>query len=410
MDGVGIDVTSVGRVTGLLERAPRFADRVYTPDERRDCGGRRQRWASRWAAKEAVRKLFGSAGLRIPAYRAVEVVRRPGGAPSLRVDGVDSDLQLSLSDEGDLVVAVVIGNPSGAHLDVPAEMRLPERPDTAHKGTFGNVVVVGGALGYSGAPVMSASAAARAGAGRVSVCVPEPIYTAVAAHTLEVMAHPLPSVDGGIAESALETLRDKQFDAADALVIGPGLGRAAETERLLLALLAELPTPAVVDADGLNIAAAHGFDWTRCHQPVVLTPHPAEMGRLCSLSTQDVQKQRTQLAARYAREQRVVVTLKGSETVIAAPDGRLHVSAAKVVALASAGSGDVLSGVIAALLAAGLDGYDASVAAVAVHAEAGLALQRREGRAGVLSSDLLAELPRAQERLRRVIERRAATG
>ena len=298
---------------------------------------------------------------------------------------------------------------SASFAEVPIELVLPDRPEDAHKGTFGTVVVVGGAVGFSGAPLMSATAAARGGAGKVRVCVPEPIYSAVAAQTLEVMAHPLPSADGGLAPEALGVLRDRHLGDATAVVVGPGIGRAAGTESLVIELLSELPAPAVIDADGLNIAAARRFDWRQCRRPVVLTPHPAEMGRLLAMPTAEVQSRRRELALEFAAGSGAVVVLKGSDTVVAHPDGRVHVSRIRVVALATAGSGDVLSGLLAAFLAQGLEPFDAALAAVFVHAEAALAVQARVGRSGALPRDLLEELPLAQERTRRVMEGRRTT-
>ena len=405
--GIGVDIASAQRVGALLHRRPGFAARNFTAGERADCEGHPQRWASRWAAKEAVRKLHGGAGLPLPGFAEIEVVPGPGGAPAVRLRGAPSDLRLSLSHEGDLAVAVVTGAAAPATFaEPPPGMVLAARPDDAHKGTFGTVVVVGGAVGFSGAPLMSATAAARGGAGLSRVCVPESVYLAVAAQTMEVMAHPLPAADGGIGLDALEPLRERHLADADAVVLGPGTGRAPATEALVLALLPALPAPAVVDADALNIAAAHGFEWRGCAQPLVLTPHPAEMGRLTGLATAAVQARRHELAGEYAARHGVVVVLKGSETVVAAPDGRTSVSTVRTVALATGGSGDVLSGLVAALLAQGLDAFDAAVAGVFIHGEAGLALEHRVGRAGTLPRDLLEELPRAQERARRVLEAR----
>jgi ADP-dependent NAD(P)H-hydrate dehydratase / NAD(P)H-hydrate epimerase len=405
--GAGIDVASVARVTALLARRPQTAARVYTDSERRDCEGHPQRWATRWAAKEAVRKLCGAAGLPLPAFREIEVVPGTGGAPSVRLRGLPSALQLSLSHEGDLAIAMVTGVPAAAtYAEVPAAVRLADRPEDAHKGTFGTVAVVGGAVGFSGAPLMSALAAARGGAGKVRLCVPRAIYAAVAAQTLEVMAHPLPDADGGLAPEALAPLHDQLLADATAIVVGPGLGRAAGTERFLVDLLPALRAPTVVDADGLNIASTRRFDWRSCTQPLVLTPHPAEMGRLCGMGTAEVQSRRRQVALELAASSGAVIVLKGSDTVVAAPDGSVHVSDLRVVALATGGSGDVLSGLLAAFLAQGLGAFDAAVAAVFVHAEAALSVQARRGRAGALPRDLLDELPAAQERTRRVLDHR----
>jgi NAD(P)H-hydrate epimerase len=220
------------------------------------------------------------------------------------------------------------------------------------------------------------------------------------------MAHPLgePGASGLDAAGVVE-LRQVHLPVASAAVIGPGLGRAPATEAALLDLLATLTVPAVVDADGLNIAAAAGFDWRSCAAPLVLTPHPAEMARLAGLSTAEVQADRAGLAARFAAEHGVTLVLKGAETVVAAPDGRIHVDRHQTVALATGGTGDVLSGVCGAMLAAGLDGFDAAVAAVTIHAEAGCLVEAERGRAGALAGDVIEMLPAAQERLRRALER-----
>jgi NAD(P)H-hydrate epimerase len=224
------------------------------------------------------------------------------------------------------------------------------------------------------------------------------------------MAHPLP--DGGrgmVTAESLDALRRDHLPHASALVVGPGLGQAAETAAAVTELLQALPCPAVVDADGLNIAARARLRWRAAAHPLVLTPHPAEMGRLAGVGTAEVQRDRSGMASGYAREQGVVVVLKGARTVVAAPDGRLHVDAHPgVVALATGGTGDVLAGLIGALLAAGLDGFDAAVAGVTIHAEAGVTVQAERGRAGGLAGDLLDALPAAQERVRRAWEARRA--
>jgi ADP-dependent NAD(P)H-hydrate dehydratase / NAD(P)H-hydrate epimerase len=231
----------------------------------------------------------------------------------------------------------------------------------------------------------------------------------LAGRCVEVMAHPLP--DGGrgaFGDESLAALRSEHMPRASAMVIGPGLGQREETQRAVAELLQSLTCPAVVDADGLNIAALRGVDWKRSGRPLVLTPHPAEMGRLAGMETRAVQSDREGTARRYAQQHGAVVVLKGARTVVASPDGRLHVDAhAGIVALASGGTGDVLAGLVGAFLAAGQDAHDAAVAAVTVHAEAGAAVQRERGRAGALAGDLLDALPAAQERVRRAIERRA---
>jgi NAD(P)H-hydrate epimerase len=293
-------------------------------------------------------------------------------------------------------------------LPPPEGLRLPARPAAAHKGTFGTVVVIAGAVGTAGAAVLAGRGAARAGAGLVRVCVPDGVFPTVATLCLELMAHPLgESGTSWLDAAGVAALRQTHLPVADAAVIGPGLGRAPATQAALLELLTSLTVPTVVDADALNLAAAARFDWRSCPAPLVLTPHPAEMARLAGLSTAEVQADRAGLAAGFAAEHGVTLVLKGAETVVAAPDGRLHVDRHQTVALATGGTGDVLSGVCGAMLAAGLDGFDAAVAAVTIHAEAGCLVEAERGRAGAVAGDVVEMLPAAQERLRRALERRA---
>jgi hydroxyethylthiazole kinase-like uncharacterized protein yjeF len=404
---VGVDVTVVDRIAAALRRHPRFAQRIYTDSEQRYAAAKPERWASRWAAKEAVKKLYGSMGERIPTYRNIEVVRRRGGAPQVHVRGEPTDIALSLTHDGGLAIAVAVNRVGGrrrALPDAPQGLVLAARPDDANKGTFGRVVVVAGSKDFTGAPRLAAMGAARGGAGLVEVCVPESIHAIVAAGCLEVMPTPLPDAGTGVLHpDALPTIRERLKGAA-ALVIGPGLGRNPETVSALLELLVGLPCRAVVDADALNIVAASGFDWMRCEESIVITPHPAEMARLAGTDTNAVQADRLAIAEGYAKRYRVVVVLKGAETVVAASGEPTHIDRHHIVALATGGTGDVLAGLIGSLLAQGLSARSAAVAGVSIHAQAGLMVQARRGRAGALASDLLDTLPAAQELLRQALE------
>ena len=404
---VGVDVTVVDRIAAALRRHPRFAQRVYTAGEQRYAAAKPERWASRWAAKEAVKKLYGSLGEAMPAYRDIEVVRRRGGPPQVHVRGEPTDIALSLTHDGGLAIAVAVSRGQRRRHplpDVPDGLRLADRPDDGHKGTFGRVVVVAGSTGYTGAPRLAAMGAARGGAGLVEVCVPASIHPIVAAGCLEIMPTALPDGGTGTLRPEGSALVRERAAAADALVIGPGLGRSPDTVAALLDLLAALPCPAVVDADALNIAAASGFDWRACPSPVVVTPHPAEMARLAGTDTAAVQADRIGTAERFSRQHGVVVVLKGAETVVAAPGQATHIDRHRVVALATGGTGDVLAGLIGSMLAQGLAPGDAAVAGVTIHAQAGLMVQGRRGRAGGLASDVVDALPAAQELLRQALE------
>ncbi len=404
---VGVDVTVVDRIAAALARHPRFAQRIYTDGEQRYAAAKPERWASRWAAKEAVKKVYGSMGERMPAYRDIEVVRRRGGPPQVHVRGEPTDIALSLTHDGGLAIAVAVNRVGGRRHSLPEApegLVLAERPDDANKGTFGRVVVIAGSKHFTGAPRLAAMGAARGGAGLVEVCVPEAIHPIVAVGCLEVMPTPLPDAGTGVLHpDALPIIR-QHLKGADAMVIGPGLGREPETVNALLDLLVGLPCRTVVDADALNIVAASGFDWRRCEESVIITPHPAEMARLAGTDTKAVQADRLGIAEGYANRYGVVVVLKGAETVVAASGQPTHIDRHHIVALATGGTGDVLAGLIGSLLAQGLPAHDAAIAGVTIHAEAGLVVQARRGRAGALASDLIEALPGAQERLRQALE------
>jgi hydroxyethylthiazole kinase-like uncharacterized protein yjeF len=403
---VGVDVTVVDRIASLLERNPRFAQRIYTAGEQRISAGKPERWASRWAAKEAVRKLCSSSGEAMPAYRDIEVVRRRGAPPRVHIRGEETPIALSLTHDGGLAIAVAVSR-APRHLPAltaPDGLVLANRPEDGHKGTFGRVVVIAGSKGFTGAPRLAAMGAARGGAGLVEVCIPEAIHPIVAAGSLEVMPTPLPDAGTGTLHPDAVGIVRERLRGADALVIGPGLGRAPDTVSALLELLVGLPCPAVVDADALNIVATSGFDWKRSGQTIVVTPHPAEMGRLAGMDTDAVQADRLGTAEHYAQEHGVVVVLKGAETVVAASGFPTHVDRHRVVALATGGTGDVLAGLIGSMLAQGLAPRDAAVAGVTIHAQAGLMVQARRGRAGAIASDVFEFLPAAQELLRKALE------
>jgi hydroxyethylthiazole kinase-like uncharacterized protein yjeF len=411
---VGVDIASVERVRGLLQRHPQLAQRCFTDAEQRDCDGHAERWATRWAAKEAVRKLYGLLGRSpLPAFHDIEIDRAANGAPHVRVKGDGTPIAVSLSHDSGMAAAVALlagAAQRGSILDSPpalappAGLRLPARPGDGHKGTFGTVCVVAGSHGYTGAAYLAGMGAARGGAGLVDLAVPRELHPLLAVKCTEVMAHGLPDGGAGVLNmDGIDTLQESLLSRADALVVGPGLGRDPATGQALVALLQQLPCPVVVDADGLNLAAELKPDWRAVGQPVILTPHPAEMGRLAAMPVPAVQADRSGTAKEFASRNGVVVVLKGAHTVVAAPDGRVFVDDHQVVALATGGTGDVLAGLSGAFLAGGLEAFDAARAAVVVHAEAGALVEAQRGRSGGLATDLLDSLPAAQERLRRAL-------
>jgi ADP-dependent NAD(P)H-hydrate dehydratase len=274
---------------------------------------------------------------------------------------------------------------------VPA---LKPRAADAHKGDFGRVLVIAGSRGMSGAAVLCASAALRGGAGLVRLAVPESVLPLVAVANPCYMTVPLPEdSDGRLSVLALPML----LDAArwcTTLALGPGLGQSEDVSAVVLGVLGGTTVPLVLDADGLNAVAAHLGTLTERKAPIVLTPHPGEFARLLGRSTADVQNSRQAMAIAFAAAHRAVVALKGQSTVVT--DGRrVFINTTGNPGMATGGTGDVLTGLIAALLGQGLEPFTAAQLGVYLHGLAGDLARDALGETSLISSDLLDYLPRA---------------
>jgi ADP-dependent NAD(P)H-hydrate dehydratase / NAD(P)H-hydrate epimerase len=322
-------------------------------------------------------------------------------------------------EEGSTTVPGVAEPPSAAlRLDDDSMARLlPDRAKRGHKGTFGKVLVIAGSLDYAGAALLVCRAAGRAGAGLVTLAVPESLQPLFASKVVEAttMALPEDDVEEVDPEPAIAKILDNEHDA---LVIGPGLRPSLATGDLLRLLLTapEEPSspPAVLDAEALRTLASADEWWTGVTRPCVLTPHAGEFARLRSGSGHDPAADgdlnadddaRGRAAAAAAAEWRQVVVLKGANTVIAAPDGSIAVAPFENPAMATGGTGDVLSGTIGALLAQGLSPFDAACLGVYLHGLAGEAVRDRLGDAGLLAGDLPEALPIVRRRLAQLAER-----
>lgn len=265
---------------------------------------------------------------------------------------------------------------------------LPRRARETHKGDFGRILLLCGAVGYTGAPALAAMAAARSGAGLIFVGVPEPVYPIVAGKLLEPMVFPLPAQGGMLAESAVPEILAR-LSGCDACLIGCGLGRSAGTFAAVQAVLANASCPVVVDADGINVLEGHIDVLRGAACPVVLTPHDGEYRRLMGrLPGED----RMGAAAALAEKTGATVLLKGHRTAICGADERWENRCGNP-GLATGGSGDVLAGILVSLLGQGLPPVHAAAAAAWLHGTAADRCAARMGEYGLLPSDVAAELP-----------------
>lgn len=416
-----------GFLLGVLAREAGFQVELValTPSSRGDAaaaraaweegGGKVHPWDVRGVLPDAelhVDALYGIGLDRAPESAAMNLIERihASGAPVLALDvptglNADSGQCPGVAIRADVTVSFIahkrglhtgraadlvgtlelatLGVPAAAYAHVPPDAQLllagnlPPRQRYANKGDQGHVLVIGGGPGMAGAVQLAGVAALRTGAGKVSVATRAEHVFALNAARPELMAH---GVDG---PQALQPMLER----ADVLALGPGLGRSAWGHALWLTAL-ESGKPLVLDADGLNLLAAEPRQFTT---PTVLTPHPGEAGRLLGVSTAEVERDRFAAARELARRHATVVVLKGAGSLIANRDGRLDVCPWGNPGMASGGMGDLLTGIIAALLAQGCDAWRAASIGVGLHARAG-DRAAQAGERGLLASDLLAPL------------------
>lgn len=308
------------------------------------------------------------------------------------------------------IIVVDIGIPDYMVRDVKLELlneqwaksTLPVRPLNANKGTFGKVLAVAGSANYTGAAYLACSGAMRAGAGLVTLAIPVNLQPVLACKLNEVTYMPLSESVRAVVSGEASFIVLSSLHEYTALLIGCGLGQHDMTITFTKGILfGNKPVmPLVIDADALNVLAKTA-DWSKkLMMDAILTPHPGEMSRLTGISIEEIQSDRIGTAMRFAQKWGKTVVLKGAYTVVASADGRCKVSPFANPGMASAGTGDVLAGVIAGLAAQGLNNFDAACMGVWLHAQAGETVKSELGDTGMIASDLLPVLPKVIKKLK----------
>jgi ADP-dependent NAD(P)H-hydrate dehydratase len=267
---------------------------------------------------------------------------------------------------------------------------LGPRPRDSHKGRFGHVLVIAGSRGMAGAAALCGAGALRSGAGLVRVATPAEVQPTVASFEPSYMTYPLPCDAAGCIDfAAAQPILRQLIEPATVIAVGPGLGQSPETRKLMPFLIAESDKPLVIDADGLNALVGQTDILSGAKKPIVLTPHPGEFARLSGLAVATVQAERIDRTAAFAaRAETLVVVLKGSGTVVS--DGkRYYVNTTGNPGMAKGGSGDVLTGVIAALIAQKLPAFEAAQLGVYIHGVAGDIARDQNGETGLIAGDIV---------------------
>lgn len=297
----------------------------------------------------------------------------------------------------DIGIPEMVSNriPARCHMIEPRDFRplLNAEKLDIHKGNRGHLLILAGSTGKTGAATLTALGALRAGAGLVTVGVPESLNPIFENKLTEAMTVPLPETPEGSLSLGAEKEIEKLWDGKTALAIGPGLSANKETVNLVRQIVKRCPLPMVIDADGLNALSGEMEALGQCKERAILTPHPGEMGRLTGLDTSSIQSNRIGTAAQFVTEHGCYLVLKGARTIIADPDGKTYVNPTGNPALSSGGSGDVLTGLIGGFLARKWPVVKAALAGVYLHGLAADFLAEEMGQAGILAGELLSVLP-----------------
>ncbi len=271
---------------------------------------------------------------------------------------------------------------------------LPFRPNYSHKGNYGRVLVIAGSRGMDGAACLAAQAAVRIGAGLVSLAVPESVYRSVSAKLTEVMVIPVAeTAEGTISKDALPKIRGL-MDRSDVIALGPGLSTNLQTMEAIRKLLSFINLPLVLDADGINAFIEYKEQLQEFKHPLVITPHPGEMARLSGNTVEYIQSNRLSESRVWSEYFGAVMVLKGARTIVSAPDGTDYINVSGNSGMATGGSGDVLTGIIAGLMAQGMDTVTSASAGVYLHGAAGDEAARETGLMGLIAGDILSALPK----------------
>lgn len=272
------------------------------------------------------------------------------------------------------------------------------RPDNANKGTLGSLLCICGCYSMAGAAIMAGKAALRCGLGLLKTALPKSIYPIAAGAIFESVFFPLEeTTDGKISKSNIEFLL-YEAEKSSAVLIGCGLSVCDDTEALVNSFIEHCTKPLVLDADALNCIANNPDILKKANAPIITTPHPGEMARLVKSTPKDVNESRDKIASCFAKEYGVVTVLKGKDTIIASPDGKIMINRTGNSGMATGGSGDVLAGMTGSLLAQGANPFDTASAAVYLHGLAGDIAAEKLGKISMLPTDLINEIPQAYKR------------
>lgn len=386
---IGIDILSVKK---LEEKSDKFIENIFTADEIRYTSKKRNRHetlAGIFALKEAVIKAF-DLNLSYIIRKKIEITYLKD-KPIVKINGKNTNSYSSISHDNGFAVAVCMAN-NKKSFDIDSEMKnlLPKRKKKSHKGDYGKLAILGGCEGMAGSCFLSSKAALRIGAGLVYLLVPKSISQILQIKSTEQIVKTIDSYNlkynKNIFIQILDYLEDK-----DVLAIGPGMGTDSSLNELIAKIMHRFTGKIVIDADGLN-AISKDISILHNKQNIILTPHIKEFSRLTKLSIDEINNDRIKIAREFAKKYQVILVLKSEETIVTDGD-RIYINKIGNPGMATAGSGDVLTGIIAGLLPI-LNEYDAARLGVYLHSLAGDLASEDLTEESLLASDIIKYLPK----------------
>ncbi|NLY84893.1 MAG: NAD(P)H-hydrate dehydratase [Tissierellia bacterium] len=407
----GVDIVKIERIRRILRKdRARFYKKVFTEKEIEyisNKGNRAETVAGIFAAKEAISKVLGT-GIGSIGWKDIEILHdnnKPYVNISERVkrrmDEIKiSDIEISISHERDYAIANAIGYSSLdrlmlANLKIDESMKslLPKRKLNSHKGTYGRVAIIGGSTGMTGAPYLSSLAALRTGAGLVYTIVPKSLEPVMSIKLTEAIIRPVEDKGKGtFTRHSLGPILEA-LENIDVVALGPGMGVDEDRIHIVEEIIKNFKGPIVIDADGINCISLKPEILIGHNRQIIITPHPGELARLAMKDVKEIQDNRIFYSNYISNKYNIIVVLKGFNTIVAYHKDRVYVNETGNPGMATAGSGDVLTGIIAGFLAQGLSPFDSGKLGVYCHGLAGDIGSLDKGECGLIATDIIDNIP-----------------
>lgn len=406
----GVDIVKVSRIEKLMEKnRDAFLDKVFRKREIQYIKHNNynpQTVAGLYAAKEAISKLLGT-GIGEVNFKHMEIDHDQRGKPYVLLHDKGEEvskalkvknIQISISHEREYAIAYAIGETFSKKEDIkiPGNIRniLPKRRKDSHKGTYGRVGIIAGSSGMTGAAYLATMAALRTGSGLVYAIAPSSISHILSMKLIEAIVKPVEDKEKGhFIYDSLDRILEI-IDNMDVIAIGPGIGIDHERIQIVKEILLNYKKPVVIDADGLNCLSEIGLNILCARkEATVITPHPGEFSRLIGVKTKEIQGKRIEYSKEISNRYNTTVVLKGTGTIVVSPDKEVYINTTGNPGMATAGSGDVLTGIITSLIGQNINPHEAAVLGVYLHGLAGDIARFKKGEYGMIARDILDNLP-----------------